>query len=75
MIFEPANSVNTMYATLTIMLTISASSADCEWESSAIRFEKIYLRTRLNNDTLDIFLRIPVDGITFDYFTPNSQVD
>lgn len=53
-IFEPANSVNTMYATLTIMLTISASSADCEWESSAIKFEKTYLRTRLNNDTLDI---------------------
>ena len=29
-LFKPSNSINAMYAMLTIMLTVSASAADCE---------------------------------------------
>lgn len=41
---------NAMYVMLIKILTISPSSADCEWEFSAANLEKTYLRTRLNND-------------------------
>ena len=41
---------NAMYVMLIKILTISPSSADCEWEFSAVNLEKTYLRTTLNND-------------------------
>ena len=44
-IFEPANSVNALYVILTILLTISASSADCKWEFFSINLEKTYLKS------------------------------
>ena len=41
---------NAMHVMLIKILTISPSSADCEWEFSGTNLDKTYLRTRLNND-------------------------
>ena len=63
-----------MIILLKIMMTISSSTAECERGFSCMNDEKTSLRTRLSNETLDDILRINVNGLPLDEFSPKPHV-
>ena len=55
-------------------MTISASTAACERGFLCMNDEKTSSKTRLSNDTLDIILRINVNGPPIEEFAPLPHI-
>lgn len=59
---------------VTIMLTISPTTAECERGFSQLNQVKTQLRTSLNQETLSALLRIRIDGPDVSDFNPTSSI-
>ena len=55
---------------VSIMLTISPTTAECERGFSQMNQVKTQLRTSLNQETISSLLRIKIDGPTLANYTP-----